>query len=493
MNITRIIFSAFVAISFVFPTFAGGGFLKNINNSRYKLIREEIPNFTPESKVLVAHYVPWDNIHETAKASIIYNSTNIPAAKTRVESMRREIVAAQKAGISSFWVDLPGGGNSKRISLAYTDVLEDLLKASAGLNFTVAGCLDFGGKDKDLQNVANNIRHLVKLARKYPNYMRVNGKPVVSTYCACRRPAKEWAEIKNILKSSDDDVFLVLDMSFWMFRVLRESVVDEYSKVADMIYIFEDYGSASYSIVPNTKRLSHTELYSTLNKIARLNSISAAKTITAGYCGGWLANRHNTYNPHRCFDLMLESFDAYDKETCNWVHLTTWNDLIETATLPLLWDFSTHIDFLKWFKNEKMLGKSPPKKHQPRLYFSYFREILAGSTLRLEALVLPRKNAQEMEICGRLLDIDSNEVIKLPAQKISDSKLSTCEWLLPTENALHSVALIPEITIKTSDFSETKKMPATILKYGWIQNFISRKNHESNSFQERFKIGDIPR
>jgi hypothetical protein len=223
---------------------------------------------------------------------------------------------------------------------------------------------------------------------------------VVSAYCACRRPANEWAEIKNILSKSGDDIFLVLDMSYWMFKVLKEDVVDTYSKVADMIYIFEDYGSTAYSIVPNTKRLSHEQLFGILNKVARLNSITAAKTITPGYCGGWLANQHNSYNPHRCFDLMLESFSAYDKQYCNWVHLTTWNDLVETAVHPLMWDFATQIDLLRWFKNEIMLEKQSPKKRQPRLYFGYFREILAGSTLRIEALCLPRKNAKEIERTG---------------------------------------------------------------------------------------------
>ncbi len=470
MNTIKIFVCAFLLSFLLSESFAGGEFLKNINTQKYKLVKGDVPNLTPDDKVLVAHYVPWDNFHATSKARIIYNSGIIPAAKNRVETMRRDIATAQRAGITGFWVDLPGGGNPKRVSLAYTDVLEDLLKASEGSSFTVAGCLDFGGNDKNLENVANNIRRLVKLSRKYPNYMRVNGKPVVSTYCACRRPANEWAEIKNILSKSGDDIFLVLDMSYWMFKVLREDVVDTYSKVADMIYIFEDYGSTAYSVVPNKKRLSHEELFGLLNKVARLNSITAAKTITPGYCGGWLANQHNSYNPHRCFDLMLESFSAYDKQYCNWVHLTTWNDLIETAVHPLMWDFATQMDLLRWFKNEIMLEKQSPKKRQPRLYFGYFREILAGSTLRIETLVLPRKNAKEIEISGRLLDTDGKEIAKMQPQKFTDSKLSTAEWLIPTDNAVHSMAVIPEITTTIDGVSETKKLPATILKYGWVQN-----------------------
>ena len=431
-----------------------------------KLEFEGKPECGLDRKLLFAHYTAWHHPHYVGHSlSKYYNSPYFRPGKSEADSYRREVRVALASGLDGFFVDLVGRAKTGTV---FVDQTERLLKAAEGTPFLVTGCLD--GSHSDLEWAASELKKMIGRFSAYENFPRVNGRPLIVSYSSGGRTPEQWQQIKDMLKEEGIDIFLVLDMGHG-FKKLTYEKTSGYAKAADMLYSFGESGISGQS---------HKECFDLIANGARSQAKPWMGTLHPGYVGAWFNGRNDYYQPHRGFDQIWDSFKSIDPTDATWLHLTTWNDHDETPLMPMVFDFGANCEINKAIINQ-YFRKTPAPESEARLYFAYHREEMPGTVLRIEALSLPRKHGGEVEVWGYLCSPEGKRLVELPRRNLSLADFDRAEWNMPTGPLSSNFALVPEILIQYEScrtgrtVTECRKLPAIMLKQGWIQNQTTMK------------------
>ena len=406
-------------------------------------------------KMFWAHYVPWQ--HPANGGFIVQDLIFYPLLKPEsdlVKSYKKEMNQAEQSGIDGFFVDLV----FNQSGIAFKEYFEDMFKAAEGSGFMVAACLDGGVSPA---KKTKYIAWIVKKFGKHPNYPKVDNKPVVATYAYSGTKPEEWRQILNNLKKQGIEIYLIANFEP-CFKAFDFEKIAKYRGCFDMLYMFSHYGVNGDDEVQTCRKF---------DKAARENNADYMACIWPGYIGGWLLERNSFYQPFKCFDQLIDSWNAVFKIPAPWVHLTTWNDHHETTMMPTIFDPGASEKINAYFSQRWRTGQIPEKS---QVFFAYHREKIPGSILRIEALVLPGKDSQKIKISGSLLDTANKVLRKLSPKSISvDSKslFKRVEWKVHTSKLAISHALVPEFQVNGHKAS----LPPIFLRTGWLENPVTIK------------------
>lgn len=414
-------------------------------------------------KVVFAHYTAWHTPGNASFNPLKYYNFPIfhPTGDNRVD-LRNEILTAKAQGIDGFLVDIvhkPGN-----IPTNYVTSMLALLNAAEGLDFSVGPCLDVR---TTVEKQTAELIKLLEAAAHHPNYPRVNGRPVVATYTCVNAGRARWTaeEFRQILKGVHAAGFhpYMIGHFRFDFKPVNLELMKSYNGIFEMAYSFAEAGLNGTPAEENIR---------ILRNFALSNGMKWMSSLWPGYYGAWLNGRNDFYQPFRGFDQLHENFLALDRKKDSWLHLTTWNDHDESSLCPMVFTpANSRIvkAYTDWFKG------LPPSGTEPDIMFSYFRELLAGTLLRIEALSLPVQSAEDVTVSGALLNLAGEKVAVLPERRLKSSFFDRAEWLIPTLELAESPVLIPEITMHGKNGFSTRRLPAVLLKSGWLQNMVTQK------------------
>ena len=411
---------------------------------------------TAGKQMIWAHITPWFQATDhSLYTDWFYNyplqrARNIP--NSRAVTMREDILIAMDKGLDGFFIDIGAEVRAKR-EFNWSWTIPAYLKAAEGTDFQVGICID-GPFTAEYLGV--EIPKMLKKFGDHPNYPKYNGKYVVCTYQFRRLSPAAWAKARELIRKQGIDIFLIANLAPLPHAKVRTEQFDKYKDVMDGIYFFDSPAHAAEHPDKTNKILADW---------CRKNNKLYMSNLHPGYYGAWKYS-NDFYNPFRGFDMFYTTVRTTMEQKAQWVHLTTWNDLMETAMQERV--FTPGATRMLKYSLHRIKGKEFPAEN-PDVLFAYHREELPGTLLRLEACNLPSK-AGEITISGHLLDWQGKAAATLAPKKIRAEKLTFTEWLFPTEKLAYSPCLIPEITVKSEKFCKKVKMPAVFFVSSWIQN-----------------------
>ncbi|MBQ9788527.1 MAG: hypothetical protein IJW31_02865 [Lentisphaeria bacterium] len=403
-----------------------------------------------------AHITPWFQATDNSLFTDWYYNYPLHRAKNTPDSrditMREDILNALDKGIDGFFIDIGAEVRAKReFSWAWT--MPAYLKAAEGTPFQVGICLDGPFTPEYL---GEYVPKMLKQFGDHPNYPKYNGKYVVCTYQFRRLSAADWAKARELIKAKGYNIFLMANLAPRPGQKADTKLYDAYKDVVDSIYFFDSPAHADQH--PN-------ETNKILNDWCKKNNKLYVATIHPGYYGAWKFS-NDFYNPFRGFDAFYATIKAAKKQNAKWIHVTTWNDLMETALLERAYTFGI-TETLKYY-NSYLKGKEIVK-NTPEVLLAYHREELPGTILRIEACNLPSK-CKEVTISGSLINFNGKKVAALAPKKVTGNKLGFVEWLFASEKFAYSPYLIPEITVKSENYSRKVQFPAIRFVSSYLEN-----------------------
>lgn len=409
---------------------------------------------TAQRRMAWAHYVPWYKPENTSLATeFVYNYPlyDVNEAESRIESYRNEMKAAAKTGIDGFFVDL--GANMNRPVHEWD--LTPYLTAAEGTDFEVGICLD--GYD-NIPHLTGEFARMLKTYGSHPNYPRYNGKYVIATYQYFRWSPEEWQQLREGLRKAGYEIFIVANVDPRVCKSIDLEQLERYAEAIDCAYMFG---------TPGINR-EHPEVNNMiLGEFAREHGKVFMPCLHPGYYGGWLKMVNDFYQPFVGHDMMYETFTAALQSEPQWVHVTTWNDLHETALMPMAFTFG-QVRMLEYYIG--VLKGCPELLPEPEVVFAYHREEQPGTLLRIEAASLPSVKNAEVTVRGRLLDLNGRPVFALAEKRFAAGAFGRTEWLVPTADLVCSPCLVPEFSVEAGDWKRTVRSPAVFFVSSWLQN-----------------------
>lgn len=434
-----------------------------------------------DRKAVFAHYTAWHTPGNASFNALKYYNFPLfrPTGNSR-QDLRNEILLAQSQGIDGFFVDIvhkPGN-----IPTNYVSSLLALLDAAEGLDFHIGPCLDVR---TTVTKQTAELTKLLKAAAHHPNYPHVDGRPVVATYTCINNGKSRWSadefrQIRQGVRDSGFNPYLIGHFRF-DFQPIDLKLLESYNGIFDMAYSFAEAGLNGTPSGRNIRILRNFTL---------ANGMRWMASLWPGYYGAWLNGRNDFYQPFLGFDQLHENFLALDRSKDSWLHLTTWNDHDESSLCPMLFTpanpriVKAYTDFFK--------GRAPSVT-EPEIMFAYYRELLPGTLLRIEVLSLPTRHTESAEISGALLDLSGRQVASLPIRRLKTGDFDRAEWLIPTLDLAESPILIPEISVRSGNYAQTRRLPPLLFKSGWLQNQVTQKVAFRDQISFRHSRLDISR
>jgi len=407
-----------------------------------------------------AHYVPWfkpENASLAADRFYNFPLTTVDECESRHVSTRREIELALSNGIDGWLVDL--GANPPNGRFNSSSDLLGYLNAATGTPFMVAICLDGGGS---ADYVAREVVRMLKECAPHPNYPKMNGRPILSTY-SYLRILPERSEMMRLVRQAGFDPYLIANANPWPGKPTDFAKLQPHLDAFDAVYMFDAPGHAK-----DPPEVTNGELRDWCAKHGKLD----VPSLHPGYLGGWLSGHNDYYHPFRGMDMLFRMYkSARAAATADWVHVTTWNDLVETALMPCVFTPGT-VRLVKAYC-EDLKGRDVASK-SVRINFAYHREELVGTMLRIEAMLLPRTADGDVSVDGLLLGRDGRTVGRLETRHLAGKGFVRCEWLVPTVTLSAHPSITPCICVAPGDASpRTALLPSINLVTGWIQNQVT--------------------
>jgi|GEM_PF-2451388 len=409
-------------------------------------------------KMSWAHHTPWHTPFNTSLTAInYYNFPLQDSTGNDVEDWKQEFANAKAQGIDGFFPDLvanKGGGPT-----AFVDAMHTMLKAAEGSDFQIGVCLDV---KTNVDQQVKELKRMLDLFGKHPNYPHWNGRPVVSTYTFLSWTPEELAAIRTGLKKAGYDIFLIGNLGVG-YETPNAEKLRPYLEQADMIYAF------AMQEIDKTTIEAKAKLF---ERLCAETGTELMTTVYPGYYGAWLNGRNGFYQVHCGFDQAHRSFEAANSSKAKFLSYTTWNDHDETSLLPMVFTPANPLitkAYTDCFKGiDTVTGK-------PEVMFAHHREEIPGTLLRFEAMTLPTLKSGKVEVKGRLLDETGNAVAQLPVKSLAGNKFDRVEWLVPSTALAKHPLLIPEFTVN----GETVRLPEVLLVNGWHQNAVTVKTAAS--------------
>ena len=415
-----------------------------------------------------AHNTPWFQPEDyPLYTQGFYNFPLQPAPETghkMEDSLAEEVKIALNHGVDGFFLDF--GGDPGKGPAHWSHLLPFYLKAAEGTPFQVGICMDTK-ISKDYWG--RELKRLLKANGDHPNYPRYNGKYVVCAYQFLQwenqQPGgwtvEEWKQLRAELKEAGLELYIVANAAPLPNEKLDLDRLTRALDAYDCVFLFDAPGHADETPEVNNEKLAD---------FCRKNGKRFMACLHPGYYGAWLWGFNDFYNPFRGFDMFYRMFVSARKHDAQWTHLTTWNDLVETAVLPRVFTFGlahTLKNYSSYLKNRPQLSETPD------VLAAYLRELLPGEVLRLELHSLPSQAGTPLTLSGKLYDLSGKAVWTLPPQSVSADQFARAEWVVPTAELAASPVLIPEFTVTAGDYARTVRTPAVYLVTPWLQNAVT--------------------
>ncbi|NCB09090.1 MAG: hypothetical protein EOM73_13115 [Bacteroidia bacterium] len=234
-----------------------------------------------------------------------------------------------------------------------------------------------------------------------------------------------------------------------------------YADVIDCGYMFGPPGGTNEPPEINNPILN--KFFSERNKLFM-------PCLHGGYYGAWLKSGNDFYQPFYGVDMLHNTFLAAQKLDSPWIHLTSYNDLIETAMMPRAFTFGME-QLIRAYSNAHK--KTGTLFAEPEIIFSYHREEQPGTLFRIEAMNLPSVGNAAVIVRGRLLDMDGKPVFELPPKRFAPDAFGRAEWLVSTTNLVRSPYLVPEFSAEAGDWKHIVRAPAVFFVSSWLQNAVT--------------------
>ncbi|WP_294502187.1 endo-1,3-alpha-glucanase family glycosylhydrolase [uncultured Victivallis sp.] len=408
-------------------------------------------------KMAWAHYVPWfkpENASLTTE--FLYNCPmqDVPGDGNRESYYRSEIAEARRIGIDGFFIDQ--GANRNRPVNDWD--LTPYLDAAKGMDFQIGICLD--GYD-NIPHLVGEFTRMLKTYGNHPNYPRYNGKYVIATYAYWRWKPEEWRQLRDGLKKAGFELFIIANVDPGVLKSIDAKQLSDYADAIDCAYMFGAPGINNEHPEENNR---------ILNEFARSRGKLFMPCLHPGYYGAWLKSGNDFYQPFAGVDMLYETFLSALELQTQWVHVTTWNDLIETALMARTFTFGLP-RVLEYYLS--VLKGEEKKFPEPELIFAYHREEQPGTLLRLEVMNLPSVGDEKITVDGNLLDLNGKPVFRLAPKRFVPGRLDRAEWLVSTTDLARSPVLVPEFRVTAGGNTRVVRTPAVFLVSSWLQNAVT--------------------
>ena len=411
-------------------------------------------------KMAWAHYVPWYKPENASLAAAdFYNFPleTVDERESRTVSSRREIECALANGIDGWMVDL--GANPPKARMNSSWDMAGYLAAATGTPFQVAICLDGRGTP---EYFAREIVRMLKEFGDHPNYPKMKGRSVISTYSFLRHAPEQWNETLRLVRAEGFDPYLVANVNPWPWKPTEFKKVEPCSNAFEAVYMFDAPGHAKDP--PETTNRELREWCAAHGKLAM-------PSLHPGYWGAWLRGHNDYYHPFRGMDMLYRMYESGKAAgPVDWIHVTTWNDLCETALMPCV--FTPGITRLVHAYCNRMKGADIASS-ETRINFAYHREEMVGAVLRIEAMALPRRGGNEACIRGVLLGYDGVKVADLEPRRLDGDGFVRCEWLVPTAALSEHQSVTPCFRVEADGLMHQATLPSVMLVSGWIRNAVT--------------------
>ena len=406
-----------------------------------------------------AHHVPWHTPLNTGlTATGYYNFPVMDSTGNDLKDWKREIARARAQGIDGFFPDLVAHGEGA--PTVFAEMLGPMLKAAEGTDFQIGMCLDV---KTNVDYQVREIRRMLDLYGKHPNYPHWNGRPLVNFYTFMEWSPEELAEIRSRLKKLGYDIFIIGNIGS-SYEKPDIAHFRKWLPALDMIYTF------GLGEIDGTSMESKTPLY---RRMADEAGKKLMMPVYPGYYGAWLNGRNDFYQVHDGLDNAHRTWLCAMEARPQWLHYTTWNDHDETSLLPMIFT-PGNVPVTRAY-SDVFKGKSAVTG-KPEAVFAYHREELPGTLLRFEAMTLPTlKPGSTVRLSGRLLDAAGKPVAELPERVLRGDRFDRGEWLVPSASLAESPHLTPEITLRSGEFRRTFRLPELLFVTGWHQNAVTVK------------------
>lgn len=414
-------------------------------------------------KMVFAHNTPWFRPSDGSLFSDWY--FNYPLAQVKdtpekeQEGLNLDVRNAIAAGLDGMFLDFGASANGAPCTWWWT--LGMYLKAAEGTDFQVGMCLDH---PSSAEYWGNEIVRILKLNGNHPNYPRCGGKYVLCTYCFLPMTPETWRGIRRIAKDAGFELYVIANVAPMPKEELDLVRLDRYLDCFDCLYMFDSPGHA-----PKPPRVNNR----ILSEYCAKKGKRFMPCLHPGYYGAWLVG-NDFYGPFRGIDQLWDTYDTAREVMPQWIHMTTWNDLMETAVLERAYTFG-QVRLVRYFA-EELKGLKPVSKN-PEVIVAYHREEIPGTLLRFEAASLPcvvGDGAPTLpEISGRLLTQTGECVYSFESRVLKADVFSRVEWLVPTTELAKYPELTPEFTVKSAAGVRTVKTPAVYFVSSWNQNAVT--------------------
>lgn len=395
-----------------------------------------------------AHYVPWNGPTDVSAMPCFYYDH--PCHDGGDASWRGEIERAKEAGIDGFFVDI---GIYDSVPNRFCEDFK-WLEAAAGTDFKVGICLD---RNPPPQRCAEELVRLLTKFGNHPNYPRINGRYVVSTFALWRRTPEAWREILDFCSNAGFPVFLVGDVKKGTGPVTPE-VLAHWNGVCDAMYMFAYVGQ---------ERITALDENLGVASFCRERGKLFMASLAPGYIGGWLKNGNDFYKPFCGVDKLVDEFSAIRASGGDWLHFTTWNDHHET-TMEATRLQPANPRLLRAFSDEFKCHE--PSVAEADVVFAYRREEVPGTLMRFEAMLLPSRQKGAATVSGRLRNAVGNVVAELEP-KVLTNAWDRVEWLVRSVDLASSPHLTPEFALERPDGRRlVSRFPPVFFAIPWIEN-----------------------
>ena len=412
--------------------------------------------FGEDEKLVFAHDVPWFRPEDYSLYTEWGYNYPVHDSSENLDKMtillHEESLQATDLGIDGLFLDIGAAAGGAEAQWSW--MLPVYLKAAEGTDLQVSFCLDVGSSG---EYWGNEFVRLLKECGNHPNFPRYQGKYVIATYCYLDMSVDVWKEIYRITREAGYEIYVLANVAPPSGQELKPEKLKEYLDVFDCLYMFDSPAHARRS--PDVNDAILTQFCAEHGK-------RFMPCLHPGYTGAWKVG-NDFYNPFRGFDFLYNTFEAAQKSNAKWFHITTWNDLLETAILERAFTPGlTHT--IQYYA--KTLKGQPPVASAPDVLLAYHREEIPGTLFRLEVMNLPCNATSDICVGGRILDSTGRAVVLLNDKIFTPNELGRAEWLFSTTGLAYSPHLIPEITITSGEWSRTVKAPAIHFVASWIQN-----------------------
>lgn len=255
----------------------------------------------------------------------VYDSSN-------VETIRRHLSLAQKAGVNGFIVSWWGPDTfEEKNLLSMMDVIEKE-KFPVKISVYVEAV-----PDEKPENILPVLQYINKAFAHRKSYLRHDGKPVVfvygraifpSVYCMfeeCKESPPErvdWTEaIKQIKK--EKPVFLVADaIAYMMFNKLNDIAAMGF----DGVHVYNPH-------LETNMKLNMAKTHKNFVKSARALKLLPAVTVIPGYDDRWSGRKVASVTERKDGNLYSNLWDGAVSSGAPWVLITSFNEWHEGSEI----------------------------------------------------------------------------------------------------------------------------------------------------------------